>query len=182
MKPTGPEHLKFWTERLEEFWPCFVYVIRAGGPIKVGVAHNVPGRLRTLQTGNPYRFELLYVLPGAHDLEWQLHKRIEPNRTDGGAEWFDGELIPAFLEFVDALALRMAAAYQDDGFAPSWKLLMEGRRIKGRGKSSDVVVRHIEPFPLSPEELEALRARDAYEADIERQRRDRIRRADPHLA
>ena len=176
MNPTGPQHLKFWTEHLEEFWPCFVYVIRAGEAIKVGVAHNVHGRLSTLQTGNPYRFELLYVLPGGYDLEWQLQKRLEAGRTDGGAEWFEGESIPGFLEFVDDLALKMVAAYAGDGVAPQWKMLMQGRRIKARpGKSGDVTVRHVEPFPKSATERERFEAARAYEADIERRRRLRIR-------
>ena len=154
----------WWTERLDD--PCFVYVIRAGGPIKVGVAKDVAARLSTLQTGNPYRFELLYVIPGGQDLEWQLHRRIESDRMEG--EWFDGPLVPDFLEFIANLAVKMRAAYADDGVAPHWKRLIDSweyHRTSIR-HHAEVTVRYVEPDPLSPEEVAAR---------IEKRRKEHVR-------
>lgn len=87
----GDRHLAFWASHLAS--PSFVYVIQGdqGGPIKVGVAKDVRGRMLVLQTGNPYRLRLLYVMPGAHDLEWQFHQKLKAGRTYG--EWFDGPLV-----------------------------------------------------------------------------------------
>jgi hypothetical protein len=158
------EDVRFWLARLDD--PCFVYVIRAGGPIKVGVAKDVAARLATLQTGNPYRFDLLAVLPGAHDLEWQLHRRIESDRLEG--EWFDGPQVPAFLEFVAELATKMRHAYADDGAAPHWKRLIgtwKYKRTTAR-QQAEVTVRYIEPNPLSPDEVAARR---------EKRRRESVR-------
>lgn len=145
----------WWRNRLSD--PCFVYVIRAGGPIKVGVARDVAARLATLQTGNPYVFELLAVLPGAHDLEWQLHDRIKDHQMQG--EWFDPP--PEFLEFVAGLSERMREAYADDGVAPPWKRQMGEWRYRKRTSSrhnAPVTVRHVEPSPKSGEELEEFKA------------------------
>lgn len=102
LQPTGEEHLAFWLERLEK--PSFVYVIQPEGdsPIKIGRAVDVRKRLAGLQTGNPRRLQLLYVVPGDNELEWQLHYRLRPSRLTG--EWFGGEETESFLRFAHDLA------------------------------------------------------------------------------
>jgi len=48
----------------------YVYFVQAGegGPIKIGVTRDIGGRLRTLQTGNPYRLRLLALIHGEKTL------------------------------------------------------------------------------------------------------------------
>jgi hypothetical protein len=55
--------------------PSFVYLIgEEEGPVKIGVATNPVKRLRTMQTGNPRRLRIEWVLVGDGDLEKMLHK------------------------------------------------------------------------------------------------------------
>jgi hypothetical protein len=54
----------------------FVYVIgeEDGGAVKIGVASDPVKRLRQMQTGNPRRLRIEYVLFGGLSLEKQLHE------------------------------------------------------------------------------------------------------------
>lgn len=100
---------------------CFVYVIRPKGdtPIKVGKAEDVVKRMGELQTGNPRELTLLHVLVGYGELEAQLHRRLRPSRVRG--EWFEGDSVPGFLRFVEALAENMVRFHQNTGDLPHWK-------------------------------------------------------------
>jgi hypothetical protein len=77
--------------------PCFVYFIgeEDDGPIKIGTAKDPVLRLRDLQTGNPRRLQIEYVLVGDARLEQLLHVfwgpyMISPDRGRKFAdtEWF----------------------------------------------------------------------------------------------
>jgi hypothetical protein len=107
----GEEDLRFWTNRLAD--PNFVYVIQGKPttPIKVGVASGVQKRIAGLQTGNPQRLRLLYVLPGDYRLEAFLHRRLRRSRVAG--EWFDGSEVEPTLRFIARLARQMRSAYVD---------------------------------------------------------------------
>lgn len=66
-----------------------VYFIQAmgGGPIKIGSAADVTGRLQMLQTGSPVRLQVLAVIPGADECgEFALHAQFAESRLHG--EWF----------------------------------------------------------------------------------------------
>lgn len=68
----------------------YVYFIQHGeyGPVKIGVAVDPLQRRRELQTGNPEQLHIRAMVPGAHDLEGQLHRRFAEWHIQG--EWFGG--------------------------------------------------------------------------------------------
>lgn len=60
-------------------------------PVKIGVTANIERRLKSLQTGNPYKLECKALIPckskdSAYDLELFLHKQLDRHRMQG--EWF----------------------------------------------------------------------------------------------
>lgn len=65
-----------------------IYFIQAGhdGPIKIGKAVDPQQRLRTLQTGTHETLRLLAVIPGDHEREAEIHRRLAAHRQRG--EWF----------------------------------------------------------------------------------------------
>lgn len=80
-----------------------VYVIGQPGKserriAKVGTTTNLRARLRAIQTGHPFRLEVLWSCPGGRRLESWLHEGLAPRRLEG--EWFD------FEEFDPALVVR----------------------------------------------------------------------------
>lgn len=82
-----------------------VYMAQAGegGPVKIGVAANVPSRIAQLQTGNAARLNLLAVhADGGKALERELHERHAADRLHG--EWFRPS--PAVLATVAEMASR----------------------------------------------------------------------------
>jgi predicted GIY-YIG superfamily endonuclease len=72
----------------------FVYLIKCinkDGFIKIGVAKEVQSRLDTMQTGCPYKLELLASIKcvsrkQAYELEGRLHRLFKNKRVRG--EWF----------------------------------------------------------------------------------------------
>ena len=86
--------------------PVFVYFIGEDedGPIKIGSAKDPILRLRALQTGNPRRLQVEYVLIGGAPLERLLHELWEPfavrskrgQKVDAlpGTEWFTADARP----------------------------------------------------------------------------------------
>jgi hypothetical protein len=81
------------------------------GPIKIGVSKDPISRLRTMQTGNPRRLRIEYVLMGDTNIERLLHELWEPfaifsARTAGkpdaapGTEWFTPDTRKALLPIV----------------------------------------------------------------------------------
>jgi Meiotically up-regulated gene 113 len=124
----------------------FVYFIQAlpETPVKIGVAENVRCRLASLQTGNPELLRALAVLPGTHELEWQLHNKFKADRRSG--EWFEAEAID--FEWVQRLNDAMAAVYAGDGIVPSYR--QPGFEwVRFRGAPSRPQTRFIEPTPVA---------------------------------
>jgi hypothetical protein len=66
-----------------------VYVIGQPGHqiAKVGTTSNLRARLRAIQTGHPFRLQVLWACPGGRRLEAWLHEGLAPRRLQG--EWFD---------------------------------------------------------------------------------------------
>jgi len=67
----------------------YVYFIADGedGPIKIGYTKANPNlRLAQLQTGNPRKLELLFVMDGDRQWERSLHDNLADYRLAG--EWF----------------------------------------------------------------------------------------------
>ena len=74
----------------------FVYTIRACDSealVKIGISHNPVERIKTLQTGYPYRLELQRIYPcteaKARHIEKEIHMELSFRRLNcGGTEWF----------------------------------------------------------------------------------------------
>jgi hypothetical protein len=67
-----------------------VYFIQSGegGPVKIGVADNVKGRLAGLQTNHHNKLRLIGVIPnGGREATKLLHKQFKAFRLAG--EWFE---------------------------------------------------------------------------------------------
>jgi hypothetical protein len=67
----------------------YLYLIRCKEAHKIGVASDVRSRIASLQTGNPYKLELVdcYQFTNAEVVERALHQRFAEYRTLG--EWFE---------------------------------------------------------------------------------------------
>lgn len=71
----------------------YVYLLYAGGYIKVGVSHSVNKRIKTLQTGCP--FEIKLVCKGgfldskeAYLIEKEIHDYLKDKGFHSSNEWF----------------------------------------------------------------------------------------------
>lgn len=68
----------------------YVYLIAASsrGPVKIGYANDVVGRLGELQIGNPYRLRVFFAagVPKASEIEQIAHFHFKAHRLVG--EWF----------------------------------------------------------------------------------------------
>lgn len=100
---------------------AFVYFIGEvdNGPIKIGHSKDPISRLRSMQTGNPRRLRIEFVLAGEMHLEKMLHEMwskyaIYSTRASGkpdtlpGTEWFTAEARP-LLEPILATAVENQA-------------------------------------------------------------------------
>ena len=67
----------------------YVYFIQAGegGPIKIGVTHNIKARLDGLQTANPFKLKVLAYFQCHATVEKELHLAFFDIRLEG--EWFE---------------------------------------------------------------------------------------------
>ena len=75
----------------------YLYFIRAGnrGAIKIGIANNIERRVATLQTGNPFKLNVIALIPcdsrqHAAELEKQIHRFFVKQNIRG--EWFQGNI------------------------------------------------------------------------------------------
>ncbi len=75
----------------------FVYFLRCGERIKIGIAREPIQRLRVLQTGNSTELKLLTVVAGDESLERAIHAKFEPAHVIG--EWFTE--CPDLEEFIE---------------------------------------------------------------------------------
>lgn len=73
-----------------------VYFVRSGDRVKIGFTRSIRSRIRSLQTSNAERLEILLVVPGAEGTEKFFHERFADNRV--GGEWFT--LIGTLADFV----------------------------------------------------------------------------------
>lgn len=69
----------------------FVYLLKCGNFYKIGVGGNLRKRISSIQTGNPYKVELIHAWDFieeevAYEIEAELHKKYIKNRKQG--EWF----------------------------------------------------------------------------------------------
>lgn len=118
----------------------YVYAIRGGDYIKVGVSTNPESRSSELQTGNPFPLELLWRWGPlqdykAQELEGMIHAHFTRARMEG--EWF---------RHSDILAeLPMSGFFENQGFTE----LDPGTRLERRIKK----IKADEVVPDTPPEL-----------------------------
>ena len=79
----------------------FIYFIEAVGlsRIKIGFSKKPLDRLKQLQTGSPTELSLIATIPGAQELEKELHDRFKASLSS--KEWF--HLTPDLKKFIDNL-------------------------------------------------------------------------------
>lgn len=71
-----------------------MYIIRESGTsyVKVGISNDVERRLRTLQTANPHKLQLLYTFQASPGIiksyEKKIHKELKKMDRHVHGEWF----------------------------------------------------------------------------------------------
>lgn len=65
----------------------FVYFMRVGDRLKIGMSGNVRKRAKAIQTGQSDQVEVIYSVKGGRELEKHFHARFEAIRLHG--EWFE---------------------------------------------------------------------------------------------
>jgi predicted GIY-YIG superfamily endonuclease len=87
-----------------------LYIMQCNNYIKIGVSKNPERRIKSLQTGNPYKIKLILAIEdsAAYDLEYQFHKYYEKEKSVG--EWF--EINDNIRNFVKNLKIK---EYRDAG-------------------------------------------------------------------
>jgi hypothetical protein len=84
-----------------------VYFIQAvnGGPVKIGWTSDekFQNRLSGLQTGNPYRLQVIGTMEGDQQVERSLHKQFQHLRLCG--EWFENT--DELMEFIQPYRCRI---------------------------------------------------------------------------
>ena len=73
-----------------------VYFVRSGNKVKIGFSRSITSGIKSIQTSNAERLELLMVIPGAEGTEKFFHERFADNRV--GGEWFN--LVGTLADFV----------------------------------------------------------------------------------
>lgn len=76
-------------------------------PVKIGIADDPELRVKQLQTGCPYKLDILFKFPGTTTHEAYLHKMFRKQRTFG--EWF-------VLDETDLSIIQSAAYYSPDAW------------------------------------------------------------------
>jgi predicted GIY-YIG superfamily endonuclease len=106
-----------------------VYFVRAGnrGAIKVGVARNVERRISTMQTGNPFKLNLLASIScdsrvSAYALEAKIHKFFARQRIRG--EWFQGNIDFRKIggSIIDVDSTKSSPDYEKSTYQPKKKV------------------------------------------------------------
>ena len=72
-----------------------LYIIQSSnnGCFKIGRSKHPEKRLKQLQTGSPFRLELILVLENQGSQEKNLHKRFPKSEITCKGEWFDFNLM-----------------------------------------------------------------------------------------
>lgn len=112
----------------------YVYFAQAedGGPIKIGTATSVTGRLASLQTGTPKKLVILAALAGGFEVERALHQLFARHRERG--EWF--RPVPSIFAMVASIQLEME------------EIERETRRERARRERLEIEARKVTPEPI----------------------------------
>lgn len=77
-----------------------IYAIKADRYTKIGVSKNIENRLSNMQSGCPFKIEVLFTMDGDYEEEGKIHTQLDFYNTYG--EWFDlpFEVDKELLEFL----------------------------------------------------------------------------------
>lgn len=64
----------------------YLYFIRSGGLIKIGITQNIQSRMSAIKVSSAHPVELLKLISGGRMLEAELHDKFHHLRVHG--EWF----------------------------------------------------------------------------------------------
>ena len=115
----------------------FVYFIGgiARGPIKIGTSACPELRLKTLQTGYPYRLAVLASFAGGEEEEEATHQLLVEHKLEG--EWFRRSA--EILQFINLVSCRVAFSMIAERFAKQraeraarFSAQLSNRPVKGR--------------------------------------------------
>lgn len=80
----------------------YVYFLSAGGYVKIGYSTTIHQRINQLQTGCPFKLELVCVMPGTMKTEKMLHNKF--NQYCYNNEWFEYSL--EIREFIESMKVK----------------------------------------------------------------------------
>jgi Meiotically Up-regulated Gene 113 (MUG113) protein len=90
-----------WTDNSWLAMSCpYVIGVRDRGPVKIGFSAEPGLRLRSLQTGYPFKLEILAQCPGGEETEQRVHKLFQKEKLRG--EWFKRS--PRIRTFIDMIS------------------------------------------------------------------------------
>src|SRR5689334_12117194 len=97
--------------------PYYLYVLRANGLYKIGRSRNPQHRIRQLQTGCAYRYEVVSLIETHHHgLERAIHRKFVDQRQLG--EWY--VLSPGDIEWINGFAAWLKPSTRGKGRCFSW--------------------------------------------------------------
>ena len=71
------------------------------GAIKIGISKDVKRRVKSLQTGSPYKLKVILILKNRADLEKPLHNKLKKYKTKfGSGEWFSFDSLPSLPDWI----------------------------------------------------------------------------------
>lgn len=96
-----------------------IYLARCRDVYKIGYTASDPAkRIKSLQTGNPSRIELIGTVPGSYEEEDRLHVRFAAKRVSG--EWF--ALDDEDVEYILSLNKPFDELSHDEKMERTWEL------------------------------------------------------------
>jgi hypothetical protein len=82
------EYLKWLANGKDKNQPDGLYLIKTGEFIKIGISQNIEKRIKSMETDNPHKIELLFYqkIENARKIESFLHKQLKEHNVKN--EWF----------------------------------------------------------------------------------------------
>ena len=111
----------------------FLYFIKAGDAIKIGLGDDIEKRMITLQVGNPNRLDLLHSidLPDqeAKEKEIELHQLLHKTNLNG--EWFQAtQYLIDFIENIKKNGLASYKLWVLENYQNTYKEHLDSLKIK----------------------------------------------------
>lgn len=100
---------------------AWIYFIRGGPLVKIGVAQNLAKRFNALRTGSPVPIEVVAAFRAPMEMERDLHKRFSGQRRHG--EWFEPD--EALEELIADTRRKFGTPQPPDWIPEHWKRFAE---------------------------------------------------------